>query len=239
MDQTKGEQMRTAITLGIACALSVPAIAEYQIDLDPSSLPHGFNYSGVSGCLSGMDGNPLGCFDAVISGSSGFPVMDHAVWTIDAQVQLAWFSSMILSIECNGYPLVYTLDYAPYEVVYHAGPADPPMSGPTDFGVDSTIDCLTYTADAIDQPGQFTLGHAFPNPFNPSTTIPFALPAAEKVTLTVFNIHGQKVASLAEGLMVRGTHEVTFDASALSSGVYMVTIEAGDFTATRKMVLLK
>lgn len=88
-------------------------------------------------------------------------------------------------------------------------------------------------------PGRFELFEAYPNPFNPSTNIEFALPSAATVSLKVFNLLGQEVATLAGGVMTAGTHTVTFDARSLSSGVYFYTLIAGEFASSRKMVLLK
>jgi hypothetical protein len=167
-----------------------------------------------------------------------FPEMYHAVWTNDDIFDApAPIHSITLTFDCAGQMVSYTVDFPPYSVMYIPGPARSPR-GPTNFGVDPATSCLP-TLDTEDVPVAFFLGDATPNPFNPSTTIHFALPQAELVKLNVFNITGQKVATLANGMLARGNHEVTFDASALGSGVYMVTIEAGNFTATRKVVLLK
>jgi hypothetical protein len=83
-----------------------------------------------------------------------------------------------------------------------------------------------------------------PNPFNPATTISFALPARAYVTLDVFNILGQKVRALVDGLLPAGEHAVTFDGRdqsgrELASGVYLYRIKVGDRVESRKMVLMK
>lgn len=88
-------------------------------------------------------------------------------------------------------------------------------------------------------PEGFALDQNYPNPFNPSTTINFAIGKASNVKLTVYNILGQKVATLVDNFMNRGSYEVKFNASRLSSGVYFYTIEAGDFRVNKKMMLLK
>ena len=90
-----------------------------------------------------------------------------------------------------------------------------------------------------DLPTVFGLFPAFPNPFNPSTTINFALPQASSVKLTVYNQQGSVVADLVNGWREAGYHEVTFDGAGLVSGIYFYRIEAGDFSAAKKMVLLK
>ena len=88
-------------------------------------------------------------------------------------------------------------------------------------------------------PVAFELGQNYPNPFNPSTTIKFSIPEAGLVTLRVFNLLGQEVVTLLNGEKTAGVYEASFDASALSSGVYFYTLEAKNFSSTKKMVLLK
>ncbi len=69
---------------------------------------------------------------------------------------------------------------------------------------------------------QFSLETAYPNPFNPSATIPFALPEAANVALTVYDVLGRRIATLADGRYEAGRHEAIFDGSRLASGLYIV-----------------
>ena len=87
--------------------------------------------------------------------------------------------------------------------------------------------------------GDFELIGNYPNPFNPTTTISFNLPQNEVVTLDVFNITGQKVATLVNGRMAAGRHDVLFDASDLPSGIYFYRLSAGSFQDMKRMVLIK
>jgi hypothetical protein len=88
-------------------------------------------------------------------------------------------------------------------------------------------------------PVAFELYQNYPNPFNPSTKIGFALPRESKVKLEVFNVLGERVAVLKDEVMPAGVHVVEFNATGLSSGVYFYRLTAGDFVATKKMVLMK
>jgi len=87
--------------------------------------------------------------------------------------------------------------------------------------------------------GEYSLGQNYPNPFNPSTTIAYNMPQAGNVQLIVFDILGREVATLVNGFMKAGTHDVVFDASNYSSGVYFYKLVAGDVTITKKMLLVK
>jgi hypothetical protein len=92
-------------------------------------------------------------------------------------------------------------------------------------------------------PAEIALKQNYPNPFNPATQIAYALPEASEVRLEVFNIQGQRVATLVDGRQNAGTHEVSFDAADLASGVYLyrlsVSGENGRNILTQKMTLLK
>ncbi|HTY38950.1 MAG TPA: T9SS type A sorting domain-containing protein, partial [Bacteroidota bacterium] len=88
-------------------------------------------------------------------------------------------------------------------------------------------------------PGTFTLEQNYPNPFNPSTTLKFSLSKSSHVTLEVYNLLGQTVARLVDENLAAGTYHTNFDASNLSSGVYLYRLKAGDFVQTHKMVLTK
>ena len=86
---------------------------------------------------------------------------------------------------------------------------------------------------------QFTLSQNYPNPFNPATTIEYSIPQNSFVTLKVYNVLGQEIASLVNQEQKASNYTVNFDASRLASGIYFYKIQAGSFTLTKKMLLLK
>ncbi|MFA5833219.1 MAG: T9SS type A sorting domain-containing protein [Bacteroidota bacterium] len=88
-------------------------------------------------------------------------------------------------------------------------------------------------------PTEFTLDQNFPNPFNPSSTIRFALKTEGRIELFITNALGQRVASLVDGKFAAGKHEVTFNADGLASGTYFYTLKSGNMLETKKMTLLK
>jgi hypothetical protein len=109
---------------------------------------------------------------------------------------------------------------------------------------DGTFEYSNVVDVDVPAPAEFALDQNYPNPFNPSTTIAFRLAVDSKVSLKVFDILGQEVATLLNSNFVAGGHSVTFDASALNSGVYLYRIEAtgidgANFIDVKKMILTK
>ncbi len=106
--------------------------------------------------------------------------------------------------------------------------------------VSLTPDGVTSVKGGTESPESFTLSQNYPNPFNPSTVIRFSLSESASVTLKVYNVIGQQVAVLVNGeFRNAGNHEVSFDASKLSNGVYIYRLETAGLTLTKKMTLLK
>ncbi len=146
---------------------------------------------------------------------------DNAILT-----QLAGGVQLILTNLANGASIdmgsqtSYTFDYA----------------SPTSFAIASKI---TGVAQEGTLPKEFALMNNYPNPFNPSTVIRYALPARAHVSLVVYNALGQKVAELVNAEKEAGYYDVHFDATGLASGIYLYRLQAGSFVQTKKLVLMK
>jgi hypothetical protein len=111
-------------------------------------------------------------------------------------------------------------------------------------------DLLEYQTPVEETPGDVTLpnayvlGQNFPNPFNPTTVIRFSLPERTHVTLSIYNILGQRVATIVDEEMLAGTHDIKWDGSTeqgrkASTGIYLYRLKAGDYIEAKKMLLLK
>src|ERR1035437_9008205 len=93
-------------------------------------------------------------------------------------------------------------------------------------------------ADLI-APSVFDLSQNFPNPWNPTTLITYSLPTSSNVILKVYNVLGKLIKTLVNENQEAGIYKVNFDAGSLSNGVYFYKIQAGNYTETKKMLLLK
>ncbi len=107
---------------------------------------------------------------------------------------------------------------------------------------------LRYQSDAVwivdaealnDIPARYTLEQNYPNPFNPTTTIRYGIPEPVRVRLEVYNTIGQRIKVLVDEEKPAGYHQVIFDASDLSSGVYFYRLQAGNFTTMKRAVLIR
>ncbi len=105
--------------------------------------------------------------------------------------------------------------------------------------VSLTPETITEVENEVNIPSNFSLSQNYPNPFNPETTISFNLPSQQQVTLKIYDILGNEVATLMNETKQAGSYEIKFNASKLSSGIYFYSIKSGDFSKTMKMTLIK
>ncbi len=117
-------------------------------------------------------------------------------------------------------------------------------SNPTEsaffYQMHAVIDAGTAVGDLpTELPATWNLAQNYPNPFNPTTEISYSVPRTERMTLKVYNVVGQEVATLVNGLVEAGVRTAVFDASHLPSGVYVYRLESASFSSAHKMLLLK
>lgn len=105
------------------------------------------------------------------------------------------------------------------------------LDGTSAYSKEVEVDVAQISSYALDQ--------NFPNPFNPTTSISYRIPEASDVVIKIYDVMGTEVATLVNGKQEAGAHSVVFDAAKLSSGSYIYTIKAGNFTSTKKMILMK
>ena len=103
-------------------------------------------------------------------------------------------------------------------------------NGLNTFGLSHVVDIM---------PEDYSLSRAYPNPFNPVTTLSFTLPVETEVSIAVYNLYGREVFSLINGNMQAGYHSIVWNANSYSSGVYFVKMIAGEFVNTQKLMLVK
>jgi len=110
-----------------------------------------------------------------------------------------------------------------------------------DFEIAEVIVANSQYEISVDLPlaVNFNLSEAYPNPFNPTTSMVLNLTAASDMKVEVFNLLGQSVKTLASGYKEAGTYNLSWDASEAAGGLYFVKVQAGGFTQIRKLVLLK
>ena len=101
------------------------------------------------------------------------------------------------------------------------------------------VDNITGVKEVKETPTTFELSQNYPNPFNPTTVITYSLLKGGFVTLKVYNEIGQEITTLVKGYKSASTYQITFDASKLANGVYIYTLKSGNYTLSKKMLLIK
>lgn len=147
--------------------------------------------------------------------------------TVGSTAELIW--TVFIS---DGYDVVQAASYSNQDL----GSEDFP-DGWTPFY--DEVAATYLSVEGGDMPREFALNQNFPNPFNPTTRISYALPQASDVRLQIFDLLGRNVVTLVNTQMPAGRHIVDFDASRLASGIYIYRLQAGDKTFAKRMTLVK
>ena len=113
---------------------------------------------------------------------------------------------------------------------------------PSGMGEDAVNLCDTTTTgmhNSEEIPDGYVLGQNYPNPFNPVTIIKYSIPRSSHISLKVFDVLGNEIATIVNGMKQAGNYAVSFNGKSLASGVYVYQLKADGFTGTKKFVLLK
>jgi hypothetical protein len=141
------------------------------------------------------------------------------------------------------YPAVLAITALPWDDIHHyswTGGTNTPVEVQNFYHIHAVLDEVVSAREISSSiPNDWSLTQNFPNPFNPTTEIRYAVPRAEHLTLKVYNLMGQEVATLVDAMTNPGTYAVNFSGANLASGVYVYRLEAPSFTATHKMLLMK
>jgi hypothetical protein len=187
-------------------------------------------FAKVSGAVNDSKGLPVSGAYVIVKDLKDV-IIDHAITTSDGRYIVNGLTpgEYLISADLMGFNnSSSSMIYAAYEK--HASlTADIILdqSSPTDFN-SGTI--------AVNN---FELFQNYPNPFNPATIINFQIPVESHVTLKIFNLLGKEIATLIDGNLTAGKHQIDFSGEKLSSGVYFYRIDAGGFTSTKKLMLMK
>ncbi|MCF6270803.1 MAG: T9SS type A sorting domain-containing protein [Melioribacteraceae bacterium] len=142
-----------------------------------------------------------------------------------------------VNVDAAGNVLIISSSYEKFRIFSPTGANSYTTVSPSKIDVDNGVVGVEEISSEI--PKEYALGQNYPNPFNPTTLINFSLPESGLVTLKVFNILGQEVAELVNDVKAAGSYKVSFDASGLTTGLYVYKIQANNYTATKKMMLVK
>ncbi|MCL4540312.1 MAG: T9SS type A sorting domain-containing protein [Bacteroidetes bacterium] len=113
------------------------------------------------------------------------------------------------------------------------------IAHPGDTGIEIDLGTDGVNEKPARTPNGFSLGQNYPNPFNPTTTITYDVASKSWVSIIVYNVLGQKVATLFDGTRTPGEYSVKFDASPFASGLYFYRMSAGNFSSVKKLILMK
>ena len=184
---------------------------------------------------------------AQVTGKTPMPMYASAILAMDGKVWAAFHNDIGTGIAGDG-GLYYSSDSGTtwqdvdfigknVSCLYPYG-KDSVLVG-TDDGVYIAFTGVTAVNDPIYNPSTFTLSQNYPNPFNPNTTIRYSVQKRSLVTLSIYNILGQSVKTLVNDVKAPGVYEASFDGASLPSGTYFYRLTAGNYSQTKKMVLLK
>ena len=164
--------------------------------------------------------------------------LDYELWVVktDANFTEQWSRIVQASSNAHTTPYIEQTTNGDY-IIFSSTRLDP--SG-ANYGL--MIRLGTGASDVSDDENlfnDFVLNQNYPNPFNPSTTIEFTLPQTEFVSLKIYDVLGNEVAVVSEGIMSAGSYKINWNAANISSGVYFYRLKANNISETKKLILNK
>jgi hypothetical protein len=207
-------------------SIATSAYGDASLTLTPAGLVHDITMTGLE---------PTGLsFYKGPQGQNGTPVHTVATTFKTKTVSDVWLTTGSDSLDFDNIATLLT------EGLYLNASTEQNPNGEIRGQVVRLVENAVLSAHGKNSmPVRYSLEQNYPNPFNPSTSIRFTLPTSGLVNLTVYNMLGQRVVTLVNQNMTAGSHEVKFDASRLTSGMYLYRLSAGEYVSVRKMMLLK
>ena len=206
------------ISLSFVCARS------YRV----SMMPYGSNWS-CNTCHTDGGGTPRNSFG-------------QAVGSITGSDNVVFWGATLAALDSDGDTYSNGVELQDSLGTWTAGNANPGNSSLVTHPGDATD--YPTTSAISELPTLFELKNNYPNPFNPITLIPFDLASTSNVSLVIYDLHGNKVRSLVKGTFSAGSYTTSWngrndDGIQLGSGIYFYRFTAGDFTATKQMLMMK
>jgi hypothetical protein len=197
--------------------------------------PHDYEFSGTIDMSIDSRADFDGDWVGVFVGSECRGIAERMYFPIDGSY---YYSVMVFSNVTEGEKLSFKYYSSLDDEIINYGETEEFIVNMNDHNGLNTFG-LSRETGKFGQPTSYGLSKAYPNPFNPATSFEFTLEVDGMVELAVYDINGRMVAELANGYMSAGTYPVVWNANELSSGVYMVSMIAGDYSTLQKVMLIK
>lgn len=192
-------------------------------------------YAGINGFIRTQGASSTGIPGAVVYASTNNQIAGYAISTTAGAYTIDGLAPGSYSVSVDNLGSNETSSVG-VSLSYDA--KGNPAAGTANFSLEQTATEVSQGTTAL-QPTSFALGQNYPNPFNPSTTIHYALAASGTISLKVYNILGQEVATLVNGYQKSGNYQVVFNGQGLASGIYLYRLHSQSSSITKKMILLQ
>ena len=168
--------------------------------------------------------------------------MDTGAWfmwnSINPSTSWIWDTSQSYNLNPGTHILsvAYREDGAKLDKLYITNSSNTPVG----MGEDAVNLCdPTDVGDLMEVPGRYDLKQNYPNPFNPTTTIKYSLKNSSHVLLTIYDLNGKVIETLVNRYQIAGKHAIVWQPNGLASGLYFYRLRAGEFSQTKKIILIK